>query len=794
MDKLTAIKIKYEDGTYSDEIPVSVLSENVEWDNTHTLVDVLGSINVDVTGTIQDQISRLFNEKVNSSEIAVLKSRINNLIKLKSGSTTGDAELADIRVGADGTVYDNAGDAVRQQAGALKSDIANFGEYGGLVHNWVNGKIIYTNTDIVDLAEHTSSSGKYAIIECASGSQFTLYGTGFASALLWCFTDANYNRLSYSASSATLKNEVITAPEGSAYLIINTTKSGVCCKGLYLNDIITKEYNNTIRPKLLLESDCVSYRQFGAVLDGVTDDSNSVIACHEFANTYGKKVVEHGGKLLCNFTVKVKTNCELDLEFIINDDTPLTVYDIVSDTVIDDFLYQKTFKTNQGIISDDERLLGKFFVPNREGKNFAEWYLGRRYPSNSEEEYYHRQPICVDNIGKIITSPIFFHCDGRPTIKECKELSEKGIIFSGGKVNTNLSKIGFPRFVRCQRNNCTIKNIFINNESLPIDSANYPAGLINVLNCCNIVIENIVGLNNSVDLITKHSYIIDITDCYNITIRNCNISQGWGVMATHFCDTVNVYDCIINRVDNHYGCFGQWVVRDCIIANDISIGYGNADFTIDNVTFIHHDQETISPYAIYTRADFNVNYGGVLKINNVKLVGNYTCLLKWQIGSQLEGYEAYKYLQRSTGSVCISNSDIGANTALYNVTDIEIPLSLSNVVCRPFTSGTISVLNAYNSSLYAVYGASEKYLNGCIINSLREIEGATNGKINAMNCVIKGTFELLETDLKVINSIFEIPSNSEVKCKSITLFGCFADENINIVSDNKNVINCTNIS
>lgn len=61
MDKLTAIKIKYDDGTYSDEIPVSVLSENVEWDSTHTLVDVLGSVDVDVTGTIQAQIDKLSN-------------------------------------------------------------------------------------------------------------------------------------------------------------------------------------------------------------------------------------------------------------------------------------------------------------------------------------------------------------------------------------------------------------------------------------------------------------------------------------------------------------------------------------------------------------------------------------------------------------------------------------------------------------------------------------------------------------------------------------------------------------
>ena len=69
MNKLTAIKIKYDDDTYSDEIPVSALAENVEWDNTHTLVDVLGSIDVDVTGTIQDQISKLFNEKVGNSDM-----------------------------------------------------------------------------------------------------------------------------------------------------------------------------------------------------------------------------------------------------------------------------------------------------------------------------------------------------------------------------------------------------------------------------------------------------------------------------------------------------------------------------------------------------------------------------------------------------------------------------------------------------------------------------------------------------------------------------------------------------
>lgn len=78
------------------------------------------------------------------AEIDVERKRIDNLAKLPAGSTTGDAELTDIRVGADGTTYDTAGEAVRQQVGSLKEDLTDlekYVEYNKVPIMWEKGSL-----------------------------------------------------------------------------------------------------------------------------------------------------------------------------------------------------------------------------------------------------------------------------------------------------------------------------------------------------------------------------------------------------------------------------------------------------------------------------------------------------------------------------------------------------------------------------------------------------------------------------------------------------------------------------
>lgn len=100
---------------------------------------------------ISDPTPSVYQRLLNA--IAVNEARVNNLATLEDGSTTGDAELADIRVGADGTTYDTAGEAVREQVSNVdvNDKVLRLGAFEGDVFAVLESSVTVSNQiDTVD--------------------------------------------------------------------------------------------------------------------------------------------------------------------------------------------------------------------------------------------------------------------------------------------------------------------------------------------------------------------------------------------------------------------------------------------------------------------------------------------------------------------------------------------------------------------------------------------------------------------------------------------------------------------
>ena len=212
----------------------------------------------DVRQSIHDGIEQCYEDgKVGAVDL-VARQRINNLAKLTEGSTTGDAELVDIRVGFDGKKYTSAGEAVRTQAEQINEiaeksyeDTQNIGgifegalknggnnnynkswyfpdENIGKSYNVSNGEIVDTGNRKVIISDH-----KYDLL---TYSEFVIVcSPGFLARIFVFKTDGDEYLFSY-GSSVREKIMYETTRIDDNYVKISGVKSILKDMGLTVRD------------------------------------------------------------------------------------------------------------------------------------------------------------------------------------------------------------------------------------------------------------------------------------------------------------------------------------------------------------------------------------------------------------------------------------------------------------------------------------------------------------------------------------------------------------------------------
>ncbi len=340
----------------------------------------------------------------------------------------------------------------------------------------------------------------------------------------------------------------------------------------------------------------VSYSDFGAVGDGVTDDFDALKSAHAYANENGLPVKAEKGKKYYiapkEDSITVKTDVDFTgAEFVIDDKSAsedskvwrYSVFDVKSDAECVNVGVPAGMSVKPGQTKLDLELEKPtmLVIYNDDHKDFI------RHTSGARES--RQEILLVDENGNVDPStPVQWDYE-KVTRIVSYPTDDRPILIRGGRFTTiaNDNPLGlsyYERGITIERSNVTVKNVehYVTSEG---ETGSPYNGFFRTDYACNVTFENCVMTGHK--YYDRGSYDTRLGYSNNVKYLNCTQSNDitddslWGIMCSDFCKNLIMQNCNLSRFDAHMGVYNA-TIKDSEIGQHISVT-GGGTLLVDNV-------------------------------------------------------------------------------------------------------------------------------------------------------------------------------------------------------------------
>lgn len=411
----------------------------------------------------------------------------------------------------------------------------------------------------------------------------------------------------------------------------------------------------------ILETERVTYRMFGAVLDGKTDDGTAIKNCHDYANKIRKleangksyiypcKVENHQGIIYKKNqnTIYAYSDVDLSGSTILMDDTNSTWFGfyIWGDNSSNNFIYDIGDNLLSSMKKDNARL--KFDYKMTVPPNTVIYFDEKPYSlRNNGGDLYsvERMELMVHKQDGWCASPFCDDWTSEGADLFSAEVSEEDSLNVYGIKRTwyNYIPTNHGHFIGCRviykcsnsnklsavlwvrRHNCTVSDFTFEPDLSNLQNTLYKNASIYVYGSYNVTLKNITGLNNAGKRLSDNTnatsgYVIRIFGCDTINIYNCDLSGFWGAVAASQVKNLTIRDTKSNRLDVHDGVYNIMIDNCVLYTHAIQVGYGRGNLTVTNCKFyFKYDNDNCyqALYMVALQATYGRIFAGKIYIRN----------------------------------------------------------------------------------------------------------------------------------------------------------------------------------